>query len=486
MDTVIPILYDKTEESFTSNGIGRLSDALSCFVTEERNGQYELKMVYPITGVHYAELTHSRIIFAQPAEGKDDQAFRIYKITKPSNGRVTVLAKHISYQLTDIIASPFEAADAAEAVDGLTSYASTTCPFTIDTDIESEVPFAVKTPTSIRAAIGGMEGSLLDTFGGELEWDMYDVHLHAARGQNRGKVINYGKNITSLQSEESIDKVITGIYPFYSGDEYVELTEKVLTVQTAETYPYERIQSLDLTKYFGDVPSESELRTRAEEYLAKNTLGVPRLTIKASFIDEENHTPVNLCDTITVYYAPLGVAIQSKVTKLEYNVLLERYETITIGAVQDSILDAVITSDKKSSSNSREIEQNAAKTQTQIKEVSDKIDQVSYDYVEPQEISTEAIADGGSAIVMSIYFRLKERARVRFGSTINFQITPTTQGGTANLNITYGLDAEVVDPLVQTYEAGFQVLTLDYLTQELAAGSHVFSVAFGLVGGALS
>lgn len=483
---MIPILFDKTETTFTSNGIGRLSDALSCIVTEERNGQYELKMVYPITGVHYSEITHSRIIFAQPAEGKSNQAFRIYKITKPSNGRVTILAQHISYQLTNIIVSPFEGADPDEAADGMTSNASTTCPFTIDTDITSETPFKVESPTSIRNAIGGMEGSFLELYGGEIEWDMYDVHINVARGSNRGKIVNYGKNITSMQQEENIDKVITGIYPFYSGDEYVELTEKVLTVQTTEVYPYQRIQSLDMTKYFGDVPSESELRERAQEYLTKNTLGIPRLTIKAAFIDEDNHVPVNLCDTVTVYYAPLGVSIQAEVVKLEYNVLLERYETMTVGSVQDSILDAVITTDKKTSSNSREITETAVKTKDEIARVEQQVVNNSYDYVEPQEKSTSAIADGGSAIVMSIYFKLEERTRVRFGSTMNFQITPTTQGGTANLNITYGLDAEVVDPLVQTYEAGFHVLTLDYLTAELAAGSHVFSVAFGLVGGALS
>ena len=486
VDTVIPILFDKTETTFTSNGIGRLSDALSCIVTEERNGQYELKMVYPITGVHYSEITHSRIIFAQPAEGKDNQAFRIYKITKPSNGRVTVLAKHISYQLTNIIVSPFEGADPDEAVDGMTSNASTTCPFTIDTDITSETPFKVESPTSIRNAIGGMEGSFLELYGGEIEWDMYDVHINVARGSNRGKIVNYGKNITSMQQEENIDKVITGIYPFYSGDEYVELTEKVLTVQTTEVYPYQRIQSLDMTKYFGDVPSESELRERAQEYLTKNTLGIPRLTIKAAFIDEDNHVPVNLCDTVTVYYAPLGVSIQAEVVKLEYNVLLERYETMTVGSVQDSILDAVITTDKKTSSNSREITETAVKTKDEIARVEQQVVNNSYDYVEPQEKSTSAIADGGSKIVMSIYFKLEERTRVRFGSTMNFQITPTTQGGTTNLNITYGLDDTTETPMVQTYEAGFHVLTLDYLTAELAAGSHVFSVAFGLVGGALS
>lgn len=483
---MIPILFDKTETAFTSNGIGRLSDALSCIVTEERNGQHELKMVYPITGVHYAELTHSRIIFAQPAEDTNNQAFRIYKITKPSNGKVTVLAQHISYQLTNIIVSPFEADTAADAVDGLTDNAATTCPFTIDTDIVSSTPFKLETPESIRSAIGGMEGSLLDLYGGELEWDMYEVHLHTARGQNRGKIVNYGKNITDIKQEESIDKVITGIYPYYSGDEYVELTEKVLTVQTTEVYPYQRIQKLDLTKYFGDVPTEAELRARAQEYLAKNTLGIPRLTINAAFIDEENHVPVNLCDTVTVYYAPLGVSIQAEVVKLEYNVLLERYETMTVGAVQDSILDAVITQDKKTSDNSRAINNERAKTDAKIKETNEKIDAVTYDYVTPQVKSTGSIADGNSAIIMSIYFRLKENAKVRFGSTLNFRTTATTQGNNTTLNITYGLDAQTIGPIEETYVDGDHVLTLDYLTSSLSAGSHVFSVAFGLVGGSLS
>ncbi|MBR3516486.1 MAG: phage tail protein [Lachnospiraceae bacterium] len=485
---MIPILFDKTETTFTSNGIGRLSDAISCIVTEERNGQYELKMVYPITGVHYAELAHSRIIFGQPAEDEDNQAFRIYKITKPANGRVTVLAQHISYQLTSIPVSPFDADSAADAVDGLTDNAATACPFTIDTDIVSSTPFKLETPESIRSAIGGMEGSLLDLYGGELEWDMYEVHLHSARGQNRGKIINYGKNITDIKQEESIDKVITGIYPFYSGDEYVELTEKVLTVQTTEVYPYQRIQSLDMTKYFGDVPSESELRERAQEYLTKNTLGVPRLTIKAAFIDDENHVPVNLCDTVTIYYAPLGVSIQAEVVKLEYNVLLERYETMTVGSVQDSILDAVITTDKKSDSNGKAIEREKVQTDAKIRETNDKIDEITYDYVEPQVKSTSSISAGGEAIVMACYFKIEKATRVRFGSTITFETARDGQD-MVHLHVIYNVDGTEInpnDPLIEYYDDGRHILTLDFLTSQLSAGSHSFGVAFGVTGGTLS
>ena len=36
--------------------MGVLRDAVRCTVTEERNGAFELEMVYPITGQHYSSL----------------------------------------------------------------------------------------------------------------------------------------------------------------------------------------------------------------------------------------------------------------------------------------------------------------------------------------------------------------------------------------------------------------------------------------------
>ena len=42
---MIPILYAASETDFTTNGIGLLTDAVSCTVTEERNGAYELTLV---------------------------------------------------------------------------------------------------------------------------------------------------------------------------------------------------------------------------------------------------------------------------------------------------------------------------------------------------------------------------------------------------------------------------------------------------------
>lgn len=509
---MIPILFEKTETVFTSNGIGRLSDAISCIVSEERNGKYELKMVYPVNGTHYGDLAHSRIIYAQPAEGMNNQAFRIYKITKPNNGKITVLAQHISYQLGCIPVSPFSASTASGALSGLVTNAAATCPFTMWTDISKTADFIMATPESMRSAIGGMAGNILELYGGELEWDMYTVKLHAARGENRGKKISYGKNITQITQEENIDKVITGIYPFYNGDDYVELTEKIVTVQTTESYPYQRIEKLDMTRYFTGTPTESQLRTKAHEYIDRNVLGVPRLTIKAAFVDEETHTPVYLCDTVTVYYAPLRVAVQAKVTKLDYNTLLERYETITVGAVQDSILNAVIDAQKESRDTQAEVRAVEKATSQSITVLQADIRTIygslMADHIYPYGINLDEVRDTdqqGTANNVLI-FRIKsdmDGNTVDFHGLLDFNVHTFTrnveinnetvtcyQDGVVRVRYLYGDKADGSDwtPLAVFYHAygdGQKILTLNFNIASIEEGEHFFIVELQATGASL-
>ena len=93
---MIPVLYEYNETSFTSFGIGALKDTTSCLVTEERNGTYELVLKYPITGSLYSEISKERIVRVQVNDNKSIQAFRIYRISAPISGIVTVYAQHIS------------------------------------------------------------------------------------------------------------------------------------------------------------------------------------------------------------------------------------------------------------------------------------------------------------------------------------------------------------------------------------------------------
>ena len=163
-----PILFPEQETSFTTQGLGRLSGALDCIVTQERNGQYELEMEYPIHGVHFKDITHSRIIYAKPEDGKDPQPFRVYRIGKPLNGRCMIYARHISYQLSHIPVMPFTAGSFTSALYGLVANAAEDCPFTVWTDKTATGSFKVTVPTSFRALLGGQEGSLLDAFGTNL------------------------------------------------------------------------------------------------------------------------------------------------------------------------------------------------------------------------------------------------------------------------------------------------------------------------------
>ncbi len=343
---MIPILYPSNETSFTSNGLGRLPDATECIVTEERNGVYELRMLYPVTGQHFSDITMNRFIYAVPADGKGKQPFRIYSISKPLDGIVEINAEHVSYQLSHIPVSPFEAGSLAAALVGLKDNAAEACPFTFWTDKTVTGNFKVTEPVSLRSRLGGVEGSLLDVYGtGEYEFDRYTVKLHLHRGTNNGVTLRYGKNITDIKQEENIANTYTGVMPYWKGDvdgteTTITLPEKVLHSANAANFPYQRTIPLDLSSNFENQPTEAQLRSAANSYMTSNNIGVPAVSINVSFIalwqteeykDVANLERVNLCDTVTVEFPALGVSAQAKVVKTEYDVLRDRYQSLELG-----------------------------------------------------------------------------------------------------------------------------------------------------------
>ena len=352
---MIPILFPNGETDFTSNGLGRLADAVDCTVWEERNGAYELVMTYPVTGVHFDEIRHSRIIYAEPADGKRAQPFRIYSIGKPLNGLTEIKAEHSSYQMSHIPVEPFTAQSVTGALQTLKSSAAEECPFEFWTDKSTTAAFKVKVPSSMRSLLGGQKGSILDVYGGEYEFDGYTVKLHNARGTDRSVTLRYGKNITDIRQEENITNTYTGVMPYWLGtstdevgsdETLVMLPEKVLHSQNAAQFPYQRTIPLDLSSEFEDKPTEAQLRTRAQSYMTANNIGIPHVSINVSFIalwqTEEykniaNLERVNLCDTVTVEFPKLGISAKAKVVKTEYDVLKGKYKSIEIGDVRTNL-----------------------------------------------------------------------------------------------------------------------------------------------------
>lgn len=354
---MIPILFSENSNTFTSNGIGRLSDVISCDVTEERNGQYELQMVYPSTGVHFDDITLRAIIVAKPSAGTSNQPFRIYNISKPINGKVTINAQHLSYDLSKNVSMPFSvtasASACSQALAGLKTHAVEECPFTFSTDVTTVASYNQKTPASIRQRLGGVEGSILDQFHGEYEFDVYDVKFWKDRGQTKNIPLRYGKNITDIKQEAEISQTITGIVPFWmdnDGNNLVTLTEKVVYSPNASAYPQKLTVPMDFSSDFENQPTEAQLRTHAQAYVNQSGIGVPKVSIDVSFInlaDTEEYKDlialqnVNLCDTIPVQFEPLGISTTAKIVKTEYDVLSEKYIKLTVGSLRSNLASTI-------------------------------------------------------------------------------------------------------------------------------------------------
>lgn len=344
-----PVLFNANATAWTTFGIGVLSSAISCEVEENRNGTYELEMTYPVTGAHYADIALRCLIVAKPNYTDNPQPFRIYNISKPLNGVVTINAQHISYDLSGYIDGPFSATGIQEAISRMTSSTviyPTSCPFTFSTDLSGTQTMNVKHPTSVRALMGGIEGSLIDNYGGEWHFDGYNCALNSARGANRGVIIRYGKNLTDLRQEENNAAVYTAVYPYYyNGDTetLVTLPEKV--VQVAGTFNYTRVMQLDLTSEFNDAPTTLDLKARAKQYITTNSVGVPKVNLTVSFEQLDTlRDRVDLCDTVSVRFDALGVSATAKCIRTKWDVLKGRYIEAEFGSAKNSLASTIAKS----------------------------------------------------------------------------------------------------------------------------------------------
>lgn len=350
---MLPVVYSASSSEFSSNGLGVLVDCISCKVTEERNGIFEMELSYPINGQRAECLEVDAIIKAAAHRGDEGQLFRIYQITKDLNGNLKIMAQHISYQLSFIPCGPFYADNVVDAFHEIRETMQTTNDrFTFYTDKTTKGRMYIDAPTSTRSALGGMEGSALDIYHGEYEFDNFKVKLLNNRGQDRGVVLKYGKNISSISQEIDIASVYTGLRVYYyDSDELVELPtpDKCLWCENADSFPYPRVLVLDatadfseLTDAYGDkrAPYPEELLIYAVRYFNDHTFGEPSVNIKVSFEalwDTDEYASVaaleavNLCDTISVVYPAYNISAKAKIIKTVYDSLLDKYESLEIG-----------------------------------------------------------------------------------------------------------------------------------------------------------
>ena len=350
---MIPVFYPPNTTDFSSFGLGVLTDTISCEVTEERNGVFECLLKYPVSGQHYGLITKECVIKAKPNDTAADQAFRIYRITKPLNGIVTIYGQHISYDLANVPVLPFSTESRSPQLI-LSQLLAGDTRFTGWTDYSDAKAFSVTQPKSVRACLGGTEGSMLSKWYGEFEWDNFTVKFHSHRGQKTGVVIEYGKNLTALEQDEDNSGVYTALLPYAvytpegtDTETVVTLPEVTLPIVTSEIVRAKTL-IMDFSDQFDGVVAEEALRAKANSYIKANPLGATIPTVKVSFEPlwkQPEYSAllerVNLCDTVTIRHSLLGVSVSAMVIETVYDTLAERYKSISLGQSKSSMITTI-------------------------------------------------------------------------------------------------------------------------------------------------
>jgi len=346
---MIPIIYEKDETNFVSNGLGRLRDCISCIVTEERNGVYECDFEYPITGANYDLIQLGRIIGVTHDDTGDIQPFDIVSYEKPIEGIVTFHAVHISYRLSfqTVWSSSINSLAAAFTLFGNV----TGTPFIYWTDKTSSGYLAAADgiPRSVRQMLGGIEGSVLDAYGGEYEFDKWIVKLWASRGETRDFSIRYGVNMIDFNDETDISDNWSACVPYWTDGVDKVIGSRQTSGSSTITGRGETVP-LDLSDKFEDKPTNAQVEAAARSYMSTNQPFLPAQTIEVSFIrlqdmseyDEfDNLLRCSLCDTINVIFPDYSTQGKYKIVKTVWDVLSGRYEEMELGKLSTTLAEAL-------------------------------------------------------------------------------------------------------------------------------------------------
>lgn len=328
----------------STNGLGQIAP-IEAIVSEELNGIYEASISVSATDKHFGDLSVGGILKMPVNDAGNEQLFRINAITKPMNGICTLECSHITYDLNKVAVKPFTSTGAVATKNAMMSNMIGSYPFTMTTDMTNTTSkFTLDIPRSFRECLGGYEGSLLDVFRGEYEYDNLTVKMLAHRGSDNGVRISYGKNLTDFVQDEQMDNVYTSVLGYavvndttYTGNVYHKVQA---------TYPKVMIVDFSSDYETDATPTTAELTAKARAYAEANDIEVPNVNMEISFVplyqteEYKNIAPlerVSLGDTVHVYFEKLGVEASARVIRTEWNVLLNRYESVELGEAKANL-----------------------------------------------------------------------------------------------------------------------------------------------------
>jgi len=351
-----PILYESTETEFLDNGLGRLRDCLRCIVTEERNGVYECEFDYPMDGELFAMITPGKVIGVTHDDTGDVQPFDIMGYTRPIDGVVTFHCVHISYRQSYLTVAGKNINSLLDAFSLLHS-AKPSNPFVYVAAPNKQgfLAAADGIPKTAKQMLGGVEGSILDAYGGEYEFDKFTVRLHGSRGTDRDFSIRYGVNMLDYNETYDVSDSFSSCIPYWTDGTTTVIGSMQSAGQTVtgrgECVP------LDVSEKFESKPSKSQVEAAGLAYMVANKTSAPARTINIEFVrlqdlGYENLSDLmrcGLCDTVNVIF-PGYAPTRYKIVKTVWDALRGRYESMELGQLSPTLSEALGISSGVSSS----------------------------------------------------------------------------------------------------------------------------------------
>jgi len=339
-----PRLLGDTPRDFSANGIA-LINTVSAFVTEQLNGEYSLTMEIAAGDPHFTDIHVGTVIAALPNKTDPRQGFVVEHIGKPIDGICEIYATHIAQFRAKLIpVRPFTANSLSSAIANMTDFAMEDNPFTLSTDKTSTTWMTVAVPRTYRELLGGVRGSLLDTYGGEYKFNNYSIELLARRGRPDTQIrVLYGKTMTdfNLQEDFSWTDSLTGVIPFWSMEGGATVYGSIQYSPYAENYPYARTGTLDCTPFFAEQPTADQLNTYAATWISTKGILSTNLEVAFDSLQFSADKEMQIGDTVTVINSLYGVNLKRRIVGTVFNVLTEEYDTVTIGDLKASINDAI-------------------------------------------------------------------------------------------------------------------------------------------------
>ena len=366
-----PILFNKNEQSFDTYGLGELNVTKGT-VTRERNGNYTLYAEIPVNDPAVASLEKEMKLKADAGLRTKNQTFEISRIVKDSSNIVKIYGQHISHKL-EYMALVNGRAFSGSAFTALATWHNATIGdlrFDVWSDIQTtgKGVFDISKMENARLALGGVEGSILDIYGGEYEFDNMTIRLHKQLGRTAPTVLEYGRNILSAESDETIESAYTSVLPFatYTPDRpegdtsdsqpdpvTVTIPENYVDSKYKVLYAHRRIKVVDFSSEFKsdskskDIPTPDKLRKMATDYMEKNAIGKPKINIKIEYADLAKTLDyadngwieeLELCDIVPIYYPQIGLTDETaKVTTVTYDFINERNESVEFGDIGTNV-----------------------------------------------------------------------------------------------------------------------------------------------------